>query len=234
MNATLPDSANSIAERLATIRDRITAAAQQHGRDPHSVRLVAVSKRHPSAAIRTAYAAGQRDFGENYVQEMLAKADELSDLTELRWHMIGHVQRNKAARVIATADVIHTLDSIKLGGAFDRHAETSARRVSALIEVNVSGEDSKSGCLPDQAREIMSSLSTSDSITVAGLMAIPAAGDAHAGFERLAKLRDELRSEGAELPELSIGMSGDFETAIGYGATYVRIGTAIFGPRPAS
>ncbi len=223
----------TVAARLQHIRERIEAAAKAAGRAPESVRLIAVSKGQPSAAIREAYAAGQRDFGENYVQELTRKADELSALSELRLHMLGHLQRNKAKLVVAHASFLHSLDSEALALELDkRRAEAP---LPVLIEVAIAGEAQKSGVAPADLPRLLESVKRCARLELRGLMCVPPlsedAEDSRPHFRRLRELQAELG--GSEvLPELSMGMSADFEVAIAEGATLVRVGTAIFGARP--
>ena len=224
----------TISERLAAVRARIDAAAIQSGRSPGSVRLVAVSKTKPPEAIREAYASGQRDFGENYVQEMALKAAALADLSELRLHFIGALQRNKAKQAASVAAVIHTVDREELATELDRRAGALGRTLDVLLEVNVGGEASKAGCAPEAVPALLEAARRAEHLRVVGLMAIPPYLDdpeaVRPFFARLRELRDTLEAP-ALLPELSMGMSHDFHVAIAEGATIVRVGTAIFGGR---
>jgi pyridoxal phosphate enzyme (YggS family) len=232
------DGAKEVTERLAQVRERIQAAAAQARRDPGSVRLIAVSKLQPVEKIRAAYAAGQRDFGENYAQELLQKRAELADLSELRFHMIGHVQTNKVAKLVTAVSAIHTVGSPRLAAELGKRAQPIAaeRRVSGderlavFIEVNVSREPQKSGCAPEALAELIERVRAEPALALVGLMTVPAPGHGEQLAE-LALLREQ-HGGAAALPELSIGMSDDFELAISaYGSTVVRIGTAIFGGR---
>lgn len=215
---------SEIAERLEAVRNRIRAT----GRD---VQLIAVSKTHPPEAIRAAYAVGQRDFGENYVQELIEKAEALGDLEDITWHMIGHLQRNKVRQVVKHVRVIHTIDSRKLVEELGKRVETS---LSVLIEVNISGEESKSGCRPGELDILLEAIEAQPKLRLAGLMTVPPHTDDPSGarpyFDELVKLRDA-NGGIARLPELSMGMTHDLEHAIAAGATMVRVGTAIFGAR---
>ncbi len=237
-----------VAENLALVRARIDAAAREAGRDPSEVRLVAVSKKKPTALVREAYEAGQRDFGENYVQELLAKAEECADLSELRWHMIGHLQRNKVKPVLRVAAAIHTVDSMKLARDLGKRAmETpmpvvrrleagTDQRLPVLIEVNVGGEAQKSGCEPSAVPDIAQAIEAQGSLQLAGLMTVPPHTEDPSGarpfFDRLVELQHE-HGGSARFGELSMGMSHDLEPAVQAGATFVRIGAAIFGAREA-
>ena len=226
----------AIADRLSAVRRRIADAAARSGRDPDAVRLVAVSKKKSADDVREAYEAGQRDFGENYVQELLQKADALADLPDVRWHMIGHLQRNKVKQVVRVAGLVHTVDSVRLAAELGKRTCERAEPLPVFIEVNVGGEAQKSGCEPTAAREVAEAIEAHRSLGLVGLMTVPPHTDDPEGarpfFERLVALREELGGA-ARLPELSMGMTHDLEQAIAAGATWVRIGTAIFGPREA-
>lgn len=224
----------AIPARLAAIQTRIEEAARRAGRATGSVRLVAVSKTKPIEAIRAAYAAGQRDFGENYVQELAQKADALADLGDLRWHAIGSIQRNKAKVIARVASVVHAVDRTELASELDRRAEAGGRSLEVLVEVNVAGEATKAGCAPGDLGPLLDALARMPRLRVVGLMTMaPYVDDpelARPVFAELRALRDR-HGGAASLPELSMGMSHDFEVAIAEGATLVRVGTAIFGSR---
>ena len=238
-------SAGAIAYRLARVRERIAIAAERARRDPASVRLVAASKTQGPEAVRAAYLAGARDFGENYVQEAVAKRQALADLADIRWHLIGHLQTNKAAAAARCFDLIQTLDSQRLAAALARARPSPPMPV--LIEVNLGGESSKSGVAPERVESLIGAVR--HQTEVRGLMAIPPAPGATAPgatapgedsrtarryFAELRELRDRLAAAtGLALSELSMGMTGDFEIAIAEGATIVRVGRAIFGERGA-
>jgi pyridoxal phosphate enzyme (YggS family) len=216
-----------VAVRVAAVRARIAAAAARSGRSAESVRLIAVSKTQPADAVRAAVAAGVRDIGENYVQEARSKRSAVGG--EVRWHLIGHLQRNKAAPALETFDVIQTVDSAALGDTLNRHATARGARVPILVEVNVGGEASKSGVAPAALPDLLAHLRALDGLSVAGLMTVPPPGSADEArrcFRQLRVLRDA-----AGVAELSMGMTDDFEIAIEEGATMVRIGRAIFGER---
>jgi pyridoxal phosphate enzyme (YggS family) len=223
---------SGIAERLRAVRERIAVAEGRCGRTG-AVTLIAVSKTKPAAAVREAYLAGQRDFGENYVQELVKKAEELADLQDLRWHFIGHLQRNKAKVVCRIASTVHTVDSSRLAEELGKRALDSAVHPRVLVEVNVGGEAQKSGCRPEELTDVLSAIAAHSSLSLAGLMTVPPHTDDPEGarpyFEALAALR---REHGVtRLPELSMGMTHDLEQAVEAGATLVRVGTAIFGER---
>jgi pyridoxal phosphate enzyme (YggS family) len=219
----------SIAQRLESVRARLFAACEAAGRDPDQVRLIAVSKTKPASAIREAYAAGQRDFGENYAQELRDKAAELSDLPGIRWHFIGHLQRNKVKYTThARSFRIHAVDSVKLGTEIAKRGPGTG----VLVEVNVAGEASKSGVPYAEALDLCAALHALDGVELCGLMCIPPADDqADRWFARMAELQARGLAQGLPVSELSMGMSGDFEQAIAHGASWVRVGTAIFGAR---
>jgi PLP dependent protein len=234
-----------IAARLAEVRERIARAAAAVGRDPSEIRLVGASKLQPASAIRAAHAAGLRDFGENYVQELERKSKELADLRDLRWHLIGHLQRNKARHVIESASVIHTVDSVRLAEQLGRRAAgrviADARRwvppdgrLVVLVEVNVGGEVEKSGCEPEDLGPVLSAVEAQPALALRGLMTVPPHTEDPAGarpyFDQLIALRDR-HGGPSRLPELSMGMTHDLEIAVAAGATLVRVGTAIFGQR---
>ncbi len=229
---------NQIVENLQKIRKRIDDAATSCGRDPRSIRLVAVSKRIPLAAIEQASTAGQIVFGENYMQEAKDKIEKLKD-SKIEWHFIGHIQTNKAKDAATLFDTIHTLDRLKLAKALNQYAEQSARKVSVLVQVNVGKELQKAGVLPDQAETLLKSLQDFPHLEVNGLMTMPPyksdPEEVRPYFRRLRQLADDFAAKGffsTPRYELSMGMSGDFEVAIEEGATLVRVGTAIFGQRP--
>jgi pyridoxal phosphate enzyme (YggS family) len=197
---------SSVAERLSSVRERIHRAALSASRDPASVRLVAVSKFHPASAIREAYAAGQRDFGENYVQELASKADELADLTDLRFHFIGHLQSNKARVVVRMVDVVHTVDSAALARELAKRvgALGTGKRLSVLIEVNVGGEEQKHGIPPGELTSMVDAIESESTLVLSGLMTMPPNDPerARAAFVALRALQTA-HGGSARLPELS-------------------------------
>jgi PLP dependent protein len=227
----------TIADRLAGIRGRIAAAARSAGRDPSSIRLIAVSKTFPIDAIREAYAAGQRDFGENRVQEALQKIASGTDL-EIGWHLLGHLQTNKAKKAAPAFSTIHSVDSVELLEKIDAAAAEAGRTPELLIQVDLAGEATKFGVRPADVPPFLDAAARCRAGRVVGLMTLPpipeSPEDARPWFRRLRELRDQWLGAGVPpsmLAELSIGMSGDFEVAIEEGSTMVRIGTAIFGSR---
>ena len=227
---------SDIAQALREVRRRIDAAANAAGRDPSSARLIAVSKTQPAQAVREAYAAGQRDFGENYVQELLQKAEQLRDLPELRWHLIGHLQRNKAKQIVSLVQLLHTVDSLELASELAKRVAAlgSERRLPVLVEVSIAGEEQKHGADPSALPRLLDAIDALPALSLQGLMCVPPLSenpaDARPHFDRLQELRE--RHGGARrLPELSMGMTHDLEHAVAAGATLVRVGTAIFGAR---
>lgn len=220
----------TVTDRLKAVRSELDAACRSAGRDPSEVQLIAVSKVHPVAAIREAQAAGQLHFGESYAQELRDKSAELTDVC---WHFIGRIQTNKAKYIAPVAHRIHALEQV-------RHAEALVSRapgpLKALVAVNVGREDQKSGVHPDHVVERCKALAAVDGLEVVGLMCLPPIRedpeDVAPFFEELADLAARGRAAGLPLTELSMGMSHDFQVAVRYGATWVRVGTAIFGDRP--
>lgn len=230
----------STAENIARIRQRIRSAAHRAGRDPETITLMAVSKTFPAEAILQAYDAGIRVFGENRVQEFGGKADGLRGLTDARWHMIGHLQTNKAAKAAELFHAIDSVDSLKLAEKLNDAARNYAKKIAVLIEINVGGETAKTGVPPNspQLENILSSAARLDFLEISGLMTIPPYTDdpqaARPYFRKLRELRDEIAARNlsaVNMTTLSMGMSHDFEVAIEEGTTCVRVGTAIFGAR---
>lgn len=229
----VPPFPSDIALRRAALAGRIEAAARAAGRRGDDVTLVAVSKQQPAAAVRLALEGGQRVFGESYVQEWLEKADAIGGGPE--WHFIGRLQRNKARFVAPAAALVHGLDSARTAEALGRHAVAVGRELPVLAQVNVAGEATKAGVAPDELAAFLDALSGIRGLAVRGLMTIPppaGPGAARRCFAALRALRDACATPARPLPILSMGMSDDFEAAIAEGATHVRIGTALFGPRP--
>ncbi len=228
---------DSVAGNLAAIRERIRAACTRSGRDPRDVKLVGVTKTVPVERIREGVEAGLKVLGENYVQEAVTKRAALADFS-LSWHCIGHLQTNKAKTAVECFDWIETLDREALAMELNRRAEMAGIRIPVLIQVNIGGEESKSGVRPDNLSPFFKLVSGFDLLDVRGLMALPPFFDqperARPYFRRMRELLDMLRQESARperLSELSMGMSGDFEAAVEEGSTLVRIGTALFGGR---
>jgi PLP dependent protein len=229
----------SISASLAAVRERIHQAARRAGRASEEIALMAVSKTQPPERIREAYAAGQRLFGENRVQEFAGKAGALADL-HAEWHMIGHLQTNKAGKTAELFAAVDSVDSIKLTEKLDAAAQALGKQLSILIEVNVGGEEAKSGVSPDsrELEELLLAAPRLQSLAVQGLMTVPPFTDDPQGarpyFRKLRELRDTIAARkmtGVKMDVLSMGMSHDFEVAIEEGSTCVRVGTAIFGER---
>ncbi len=226
-----------VADNLEAVRDRIAEACRRAGRDPDSVRLLPVSKTHGPELIEEAYAAGARMFGENRVQEAKEKAEHFADRADLSWALIGHLQTNKAKDVAAFAEEFHALDSMKLARALDRHLHDLGRTLDVFIQVNSSAEPQKFGLAPDEVEQFARDLAELGTLRVRGLMTLAVFSDDEQAvrrcFEQMVDLQRQLRESGApgHYDELSMGMSGDFELAIEYGATTVRVGEAIFGAR---
>jgi pyridoxal phosphate enzyme (YggS family) len=227
-----------IADRVAAVRERIARAAERAARPPESITLVAVSKTFPAEAVRAAFAAGVRDFGENRVQEAEPKIASLGDLGRqgLRWHLVGHLQSNKARRAAALFDLVHSLDSLELCRRLARAAQEAGREARALVQVDLAGEGTKFGLPEARLMATLEALRGSAGIRVVGLMLLPPWFDepdrVRPYFQRLRGLLDEAAAAGLVAGrELSMGMSHDFEAAIAEGATMVRVGTAIFGER---
>ena len=226
-----------IADRLAEVRSRIADAARSAGRDPSSIQLIAVSKTFPVDMVRDAYAAGQRDFGENRVQEALQKI-ERAMVPEIRWHLLGHLQTNKARKAGAAFAMIQSVDSIELLQKLDLSAAEAGTAPELLIQMEVAHQATKFGAPLADVPRLFEAAARLQAAKVVGLMTIPPAPqtpeDARPWFRRLRGLRDEYLASGVPasmLRDLSMGMSGDFEVAIQEGATMVRVGTAIFGDR---
>ncbi|HEX2051071.1 MAG TPA: YggS family pyridoxal phosphate-dependent enzyme [Actinomycetota bacterium] len=223
----------TVAERVAAVRERIARAAERAGRDPAGVRLVAVSKTFGADAVLEAARAGVTDFGENRAQELRHKAAAVGDA--VTWHFVGHLQSNKVRAVVGVARVVHSVDRPGLAEALARRARSVGVVQDVLVEVNVAAEASKHGCEPPAAPALADEIASYDELALRGVMAIPPlAPDPEASrphFRALAALRDEIAVRHPGAVDLSMGMSGDFEVAIEEGATIVRVGEAIFGPR---
>lgn len=224
----------SISAKLQAVRRRIDAAARAAGRDPAGVSLLAVSKTWPAEDVRAATAAGQRAFGENYVQEGCAKAAELAPLG-LAWHFIGPLQSNKTRPVAEAFDWVHSVDRLKIAERLSAQRPAAREPLAVCLQVNVSGEATKSGCAPADAPALAHAVAALPNLRLRGLMCIPEPSDdaaaQRAPFRELRALYERLQGEGLALDTLSMGMSHDLEAAIAEGATLVRVGTAIFGER---
>jgi len=234
----LPTIAEVVAANLTTVRGRLEQAARAAGRDPATIRLVAVSKTFPADAVRAAADCGQLDFGENRVQEGLQKIRATAD-QPLRWHLIGHLQSNKAKKAVESFALIHSIDGVDLLRKVDEAAVALGRTPEVLVQVDMAGEATKFGAPEDSVAAIFEAAESLRAARLVGLMLLPpfaeSLEEARPWFRRLRELRDRLAAQGvpaARLRELSMGMSHDFTVAIEEGATMVRIGTAIFGERP--
>jgi PLP dependent protein len=233
----MAESDSSISANLARIRERIARSAERAGRRAEEITIVAVTKTHPSGTILTAYEAGLRHFGENRVQEFENKVPALANL-QATWHLIGHLQSNKAARAARLFNRVDSVDSLALAQRLDAAAATENKRLGVLIEVHLSDETTKSGVSEAELPVLAESIATFPNLQLQGLMTIPPLQDdpesARPFFRKLAALRDQVaRRNSHSLPVLSMGMSHDFEIAIEEGATEIRPGTALFGARPA-
>ena len=225
-------------ERLDKIVKRIEAATMACGRDPETIKLVAVSKIKPAETVAEAHSAGQLLFGENYIQEAMDKIPALSGLKDITWHFIGHLQSKKSKYAVGLFDLIHSVDSLKLAREINKQAEKIGKVQNILIQVNISQEDTKSGITEEETEQLIRDVALLENVSVKGLMTMPPYYNdpemAKPYFAALKGLSEKIR--GLEIPnvsmdELSMGMTGDFEAAIQEGATLVRIGTAIFGER---
>jgi hypothetical protein len=230
----------SIAQNLTDVRGRIDDAARRAGRNPDKITLMAVSKTFPAQSIREAYDAGQRIFGENRVQEFAEKDEDTRTLADAEFHLIGHLQSNKAAKAVELFDAIDSVDSLRLAERLNEAAAKSGKRLPALIEINVGGEEQKAGVAPSSSalEELLQAAPRLANLQFRGFMTIPPYTDdpqqARPFFKKLRKLRDDLAQRHLPaiiLDVLSMGMSHDFEVAIEEGSTCVRVGTAIFGDR---
>jgi pyridoxal phosphate enzyme (YggS family) len=222
---------HEIIAAIESVRERIERACERARRDSASVQPIAVSKGHPEEAIRAAYGAGMRVFGENYAQELAAKAAALSDLPDITWRFIGHLQRNKIKLIEGARATVDTVDSIRLAQAISARAAERGMDVEVLLQVNVGGETQKSGCAPEEVSQLVEAVRALPSVALRGLMTVtPHLDEAEATRPFFASLR--ALAEANDLPELSMGMTHDLEQAVEEGATMLRIGTAIFGPRP--
>jgi PLP dependent protein len=228
---------SSIAQSLEKIRNRVTVLERHYGRPPDGVRVLAVSKTKPADAVRAAAEVGQREFGENHVQDALTKLDALGDL-DLVWHFIGPIQSNKTRLIAARFDWVHSIDRAKIARRLNDQRPEGLAPLEVCIQVNLSGESSKSGVDPDQAEELAQLVSGLPRLKLRGLMTLPRPCDdleeQRRPFAALRGILETLNATGFTLDTLSMGMTGDMEAAIAEGATIIRIGTAIFGAREAA
>ncbi|MDH0030919.1 MULTISPECIES: YggS family pyridoxal phosphate-dependent enzyme [unclassified Acinetobacter] len=223
---------NQSQQSRQSVLDQIQLACERVQRDPASVQLLAVSKTHPSQSLRDMYQAGQRSFGENYLQEALTKIDELQDL-EIEWHFIGHVQRNKTKHLAEKFDWVHGVDRLIIAERLSSQRLETQEPLNICIQVNIDWQDSKDGCQPNEVAELVQQISQLPNIRLRGLMVIPAPENS-AAFADAKTLFEQVRSQHARPQDwdtLSMGMSGDLDAAIAAGSTMVRVGTALFGAR---
>ena len=223
---------NQSQQSRQSVLDQIQQACGRVQRDPASVQLLAVSKTHPSQSLREMYQAGQRSFGENYLQEALTKIDELQDL-EIEWHFIGHVQRNKTKHLAEKFDWVHGVDRLIIAERLSSQRMDSRKPLNICIQVNIDGQDSKDGCQPDEVAELVKQISQLPNIRLRGLMVIPAPENsvAFADAKTLFEQVKSLHARPQDWDTLSMGMSGDLDAAIAAGSTMLRVGTALFGAR---
>ena len=223
---------NQSQQSRQSVLDQIQQACGRVQRDPASVQLLAVSKTHPSQSLREMYQAGQRSFGENYLQEALTKIDELQDL-EIEWHFIGHVQRNKTKHLAEKFDWVHGVDRLIIAERLSSQRMDSRKPLNICIQVNIDGQDSKDGCQPDEVAELVKQISQLPNIRLRWLMVIPAPENsvAFADAKTLFEQVKSLHARPQDWDTLSMGMSGDLDAAIAAGSTMVRVGTALFGAR---
>jgi PLP dependent protein len=226
---------STMAARIADLETRVRRAAEGAGRTRESVRIIAVTKRHSASSVLEAYRLGLRAFGENYAQELTAKAAEIGPLHGLEWHMIGHLQTNKARLLAPTIHAIHTIDSAHVASELGKRAAKLGRTIDALVEVKLASDAAKTGCAPSEIPDVLAAVRGSSALRLRGLMTVPPYSDdpgaARGFFAELRALQTQYGGPSV-LPELSMGMSHDLEVAIAEGATIVRVGTAIFGERP--
>lgn len=240
----LEREARAVEQALGRVQERIASAVERARRDPAHVRLLAVSKRQSVEKIRAAYAAGQRDFGENYAQELVQKSDRLRDLPDLRFHMIGHLQRNKCAQLTGIVSAVHSVDSARLVRELGRRAAQApvpgerrllgGSQLAVFVEVNLEAEPQKAGCSPGDLADLLAAVEAEPALALRGLMVIPEGeGEPDASRRAFGKLGDLRERHGGvtRLPELSMGMSRDLEVAVACGSSWVRVGTDIFGVR---
>jgi len=225
-----------ICDNLEQVQQKIKEACDRAGRDADEVTLISVSKTKPLSMLREAYEAGARDFGENKVQELMEKIPEMPE--DVRWHMIGHLQRNKVKYIVGKVFLIHSVDSLRLAEEISREAVKQDRTVNILLEVNVAGEESKFGVTPEETADLVRSISKLPGIHICGLMTIAPyaenAEDNRQYFKKLKQLSVDIERKNIDnvsMNVLSMGMTGDYSTAVEEGATYVRVGTGIFGER---
>ncbi len=221
---------NNIAEALKSAYNAITEFQTKQQLTQQS-RLIAVSKTKPAAAVEQAFHAGQRAFGENYVQELVSKATELQQLTGIEWHFIGPIQSNKTKDIALYADWVHSIDRLKIAERLSAQRPMNKAPLQVLLQVNISGEESKSGIKPEEVLQLAKAVAKLPQLQLKGLMAIPEPGKGAEAFEQMQKLSLQLQQQHPDAKELSMGMSDDWQQALRFGSTMIRLGTAIFGAR---
>ncbi|MET2012842.1 YggS family pyridoxal phosphate-dependent enzyme [Microbacterium chocolatum] len=233
-DAPVPDGAETLIERLGAVDARIAEVARANGRDPAEITRIVVTKFHPASLVRALRAAGVRDVGENRQQELSAKAQELDDLADLRWHFVGQAQTNKARAIRAVADGVHSLDRPRLADALDAAAgDPDAPALDVFLQINLTDDPARGGVHPDELLALAEHVTGCRTLRLRGVMAVaPLDEEPARAFARLARMSESVRSVDPSASAISAGMTGDFEEAIAAGATHLRIGSAITGPRP--
>lgn len=234
IDASAPDGAETLTGRLGAVDARITAAARAHGRDPAEITRIVVTKFHPASLVRELHAAGVRDVGENRQQELSAKAGDLADLADLRWHFVGQAQTNKVRAIRSVAAAVHSVDRPRIADALDAAAETTGNDVlDVFLQINLTDDPARGGVRPDGLLALAEHVMGLPSLRLRGVMAVaPLEEEPARAFARLARMSESVRGVAPSASAISAGMTGDFEKAIAAGATHLRIGSAITGPRP--
>lgn len=234
IDASAPDGAETLTGRLGAVDARITAAARAHGRDPAEITRIVVTKFHPASLVRELHAAGVRDVGENRQQELSAKAGDLADLADLRWHFVGQAQTNKARAIRSAAAAVHSVDRPRIADALDAAAEATRNDVlDVFLQINLTDDPARGGVRPDGLLALAEHVVGLPSLRLRGVMAVaPLEEEPARAFARLARMSESVRGVAPSASAISAGMTGDFEEAIAAGATHLRIGSAITGPRP--
>lgn len=234
IDASASDGAETLTDRLGAVDARITAAARVHGRDPAEITRIVVTKFHPASLVRELHAAGVRDVGENRQQELSAKAGDVGDLADLRWHFVGQAQTNKARAIRSVASAVHSVDRPRIADALDAAAETPEDDVlDVFLQINLTDDPGRGGVHPDGLPALAEHVVGLGSLRLRGVMAVaPLDEEPARAFARLARMSESVRGVAPSASAISAGMTGDFEEAIAAGATHLRIGSAITGPRP--
>jgi pyridoxal phosphate enzyme (YggS family) len=222
-----------LARNLDAVRQRVEKACAAAGRDPADVTTIVVTKTFPSADVRLLWELGVRDVAENRDQEAKGKAADVADLSDLRWHFVGQLQTNKAGSVARYADVVHSVDRIRLVRALDRGADAAGRRLGCLVQISLDGDSRRGGVAAEGASDVAAAVAAADNLTLLGVMAVaPLGEDPAKAFARLAEISNALRADHPDAGWISAGMSGDLEQAVAAGATHLRVGAAVLGSRP--